>query len=97
MGSDWPFGRPTGTAEKILRLAANEAVGFSHQSYYDRGGHPQEMKCYWWLPGVVAVTSCSLVRVQSLVRGPWRTNECRYEHEPQIPLRLVLPPAASYQ
>ena len=35
------------------------------------------------------------MRVERLERGPWRTVECRYEHEPQIPLRLVLLPATS--
>jgi len=39
-------------------------------------------------------SSCRCVRVLSLVRRPWRTFNCRYEHESQTSLRQVLPPVS---
>ena len=46
-----------------------------------------------WSPN----TPCSCERVISLARGPWRTFDCRYEHEPQISLHKVLLPTTSLQ
>src|SRR5487761_1841266 len=46
-----------------------------------------------WSPN----TPCSCERVISLARGPWRTHDCCYEHEPQISLRQVLLPTTSLQ
>src|SRR5487761_2351089 len=46
-----------------------------------------------WSPN----TPCSCERVISLARGPLRTFDCRYEHEPQISLRQVLLPTTSLQ